>query len=183
MRVIAICGPIGMKLSSFVTGLIPTLPCTKKLSCFDEKDYGSSAELVSAIETSTADIVIVSGHELFAEAELRDLLNVKIFLECAQDTCLIQFIQENLAAEEQDVSELLKKYIKFIKPKNDEVINPSKKHADAVIPYGMQPNYAGIYDLLRSHAKYLPFFAKSGVSPVLPGVELPNRTPSGIALA
>ena len=183
MRIIAVSGPLGVQLDTFVTPLILTLSekSQKRIVHISEKAYGvnflktvfseekpdrlkpNHSSLISAINESTADIVIVSGHFLFTDEDLRKLLNIKIFLECDQDTCLAQIINEQGEAQ---LDQTLTRYIKFVKPENDENINPAQKYADLVIlksvqtDTAVQANYKRIHDLLGSHAEHLPFFAK-----------------------
>lgn len=173
MRVIAVCGPIGVQLDSFVTEFISSLNSSKTVDCFFEKDYAADFRslnhdaLAKEVKNSVADMVIVTGHFLFVDEELRSLMNVKIFLESSSEACLIQFLREADDKSSQATATRMANYLEVMKPKNQEEIIPSSKHADLVIPsaeFTSNPrvHFAAIQNLLRSNVEALPTFFTLG---------------------
>lgn len=159
MRIIAICGPFGAPLDQFVEEISSqeqfALPMQQKnLVILSEKDYGTDtyapdhASLCAAIDATPAAVVIVTGHFLFTNAILRDLFNLKIFLECSGDTCLVQDLKAKQGDSTATMLDKLQDYEKHMKPNNAK-INLSIDFADMVVTDGMSS--AGMQKILAAN--------------------------------
>jgi uridine kinase len=99
-----------------------------------------------------ADVILFEGILSFAEEGVRDLMDLKIFVDTDDDTRLIRRIRRDLASRGRTLESILDQYEKFVKPSFDVHIAPTKKFADVVIPRG-ETNVVAI-DLVVQHIKH-----------------------------
>jgi len=98
-----------------------------------------------------ADVVILEGILVFYPKELRDLFDMKIFVDADADTRLARRVIRDINHRGRDVMGVLRQYEKFVKPSFDEYISPTKKYADVIIPRGAD-NLVAI-NLIVEHIK------------------------------
>jgi uridine kinase len=82
------------------------------------------------------DVLIIEGILCLTNKELRDLMDIKIFVDCDSDIRLSRVIQRDLQERGRDVSEVLARYEKTVRPSHIQFIEPSKRFADIIIPQG-----------------------------------------------
>ncbi len=90
-------------------------------------------------ETNTVNpkkVIIVEGILILSNPELRDLFDIKIFVHASADDRLIRVIKRDIVERGRDVNTVLERYHKTLKPMHDQFIEPSKNHADLIIPIG-----------------------------------------------
>ncbi len=85
---------------------------------------------------SPADVVVVDGILLFAEERLRNLCDVKIFVEADADVRLIRRIRRDIAARGRPLEEILSQYLSTVRPMHLQFVEPSKRYADVIVPRG-----------------------------------------------
>ena len=61
---------------------------------------------------------------------------MKIFVDAPSDERLIRVIERDLRERGRDVNEVLHRYLKTVKPMHEQFIEPSKRHADIIVPQG-----------------------------------------------
>lgn len=93
-------------------------------------------------------ILIVEGILVFTHADLLKEFDLKIFVHADADERLIRRIRRDIEERGRDLEEVLHRYKTTLKPMHEQFIEPSKNHADIIIP-NMQPNTVAI-DLLIS---------------------------------
>eukprot|EP00761_Pharyngomonas_kirbyi_P012198 gb/GECH01012225.1/.p1 GENE.gb/GECH01012225.1/~~gb/GECH01012225.1/.p1 ORF type:complete len:253 (+),score=56.94 gb/GECH01012225.1/:1-759(+) len=98
-----------------------------------------------------ADIIIFEGILVFYASRVLDLFDLKIFVDTDADTRLVRRIRRDIADRGRDLEGVLAQYEKFVKPSFDEYVQPTKKHADIIIPRG-GTNIVAI-DLMTQHIK------------------------------
>jgi len=81
-------------------------------------------------------IIVLEGILLFAEPELRELLDIRIFMETALDICLIRRIKRDVNERGRTLDSVLKQYEETVRPMFLQFIEPSKRYADIIIPRG-----------------------------------------------
>jgi len=81
-------------------------------------------------------VIIVEGILILSNPELRDMFDIKIFVHASADDRLIRVIKRDTIERGRDVSTILERYHKTLKPMHDQFIEPSKNHADLIIPIG-----------------------------------------------
>lgn len=79
-------------------------------------------------------IVIVDGILLFYEKKLRDLVDIKIYVETDADIRLARRIKRDCSDRGRDIDTVLEQYINTVKIMHDNFVEPTKRYADIIIP-------------------------------------------------
>jgi uridine kinase len=80
--------------------------------------------------------IIVEGILIFADAALRGLMDVKVFVDADDDTRFIRRLQRDLAERGRTVGSVIEQYLGTVKPMHLEFVEPTKRYADIIIPLG-----------------------------------------------
>lgn len=83
-----------------------------------------------------ADVIIVEGILILANKELRDQLDIKIFVDADDDDRLMRVISRDIRERGKDVNWVMERYQRTVKPMYLQFIEPSKRYADVIIPQG-----------------------------------------------
>jgi uridine kinase len=81
-------------------------------------------------------VILVEGILIFVERPLRDICDVKIFVDTDSDIRLIRRIQRDIAERGRTVEMVVKQYLTTVRPMHLEFVEPSKRYADVIIPEG-----------------------------------------------
>lgn len=81
-------------------------------------------------------IILVEGILIFAEPELRQLFDVKIFVDTDADVRFIRRLQRDIAERGRTMESVIEQYLKTVRPMHLEFVEPSKRYADVIIPEG-----------------------------------------------
>lgn len=105
-------------------------------------------------ETVTSQpIIIVEGILILAIEKLRELLDMKIFVDTDDDIRLLRRIERDMTERGRSFENIKEQYINTVKPMHLEFVEPSKRYADVIIPRG-KSNKVGI-KMVTSRIKYL----------------------------
>jgi uridine kinase len=96
-----------------------------------------------------ADVVIVEGILTFYDPQIREMMNLKVFVDEDADVCLARRIRRDAAERGRSVDSVLSQYERFVKPSFENFILPTKRHADIVLPRGKE-NLVAV-DLIVKH--------------------------------
>jgi uridine kinase len=88
------------------------------------------------------EIIIVEGILIFVEKALRDLMDIKIFLDTDADERLIRRIRRDILERGRSVDSVMTQYMSTVKPMHLEFVEPSKHWADIIIPRGAENTVA-----------------------------------------
>jgi uridine kinase len=80
--------------------------------------------------------IIVEGILIFTDTALRNLLDVKVFVDADDDTRFIRRLQRDLAERGRTVPSVIDQYLGTVKPMHLDFVEPSKRYADVIIPRG-----------------------------------------------
>ncbi|PWH16214.1 MAG: uridine kinase [Anaerolineae bacterium] len=81
-------------------------------------------------------VIIVEGILIFAEAELRELFDVKIFVDTDPDIRFIRRLQRDILERGRSTESVIQQYLSTVRPMHLEFVEPSKRYADIIIPEG-----------------------------------------------
>ncbi|MCK5454303.1 MAG: uridine kinase [Calditrichia bacterium] len=81
-------------------------------------------------------IVILEGILILAIPELRDLMDIKIFVDTPADICFIRRLERDIRDRERTVESVIQQYQKTVRPTFMQFIEPFKRYADIIIPHG-----------------------------------------------
>ncbi len=82
------------------------------------------------------EVLIIEGILCLFNKELRDLMDIKVFVDCDSDLRLSRVIQRDMEQRGRDVAEVLQRYEKTVRPSHLQFIEPTKRYADIIIPQG-----------------------------------------------
>ena len=103
----------------------------------------------ATIHVEPKDVIIVEGIMALYDQKLRELMDLKIYVDAAPDERLLRVIQRDIAERGHPLEMLIEKYRNVLKPMHDEFIEPTKQFADIIIP-----NYGGekrAVDMVRQY--------------------------------
>lgn len=81
-------------------------------------------------------VILVEGILIFAEAALRELFGVKIFVDTDADLRLIRRLQRDITERGRTTENVIQQYLNTVRPMHLEFVEPSKRYADVIIPEG-----------------------------------------------
>jgi len=113
--------------------------------------YLTCARAKDTIPVDPKKVIIVEGILLFTNLELLHHLNIKVFVDAEADDRLIRIIHRDIEERGRSFLEVLNHYEKWVKPMHFQFIEPSKRHADIIIPQGGKNHIA--IDILSSKIK------------------------------
>lgn len=119
-------------------------------------DFTTSRRLEATISVHPKRIIIVEGILIFVEKELRELMDIKQFVDTDADERLLRRLQRDLLDRGRSIQSVMHQYVETVKPMHLEFVEPSKRWADIIIPKGGENEIAidmvvsKIRELLRS---------------------------------
>jgi len=121
-------------------------------------DFTLDARTRQTVHVEPQPIILVEGILLFADARLRQIFDVKIFVDTDADLRFIRRLQRDIAERGRTAESVVKQYLETVRPMHLEFVEPSKRYADVIIPEGglnevaMDMVVARIAELLRSQS-------------------------------
>lgn len=83
-------------------------------------------------------VIIVEGILIFENKELRELMDIRIFVDTDADVRLCRRIKRDVTKRGRTLESVLSQYLQTVKPMHEKYVEPSKKYADLVVPEGGQ---------------------------------------------
>lgn len=115
--------------------------------------YLQCNRLPETIHVEPKPVIIIEGIMTLLNKKLRDMMDLKIFVDTDPDERLIRNIQRDTIDRGRTVSMVVDRYLKVLKPMHEQFIEPTKRYADLIIPQGGE-NQKGI-GILCSYIKGL----------------------------
>ncbi|HVE44415.1 MAG TPA: uridine kinase [Gammaproteobacteria bacterium] len=81
-------------------------------------------------------IIVLEGILLFVEPDLRELMDIRIFMETSLDICFIRRLRRDTTERGRSLESVLKQYEETVRPMYLQFIDPSKRYADLIVPRG-----------------------------------------------
>ena len=108
--------------------------------------YLISNRLPETVHVEPKPVIILEGIMTLHYKKLRDMMDLKIFVDTDSDVRLIRNIRRDVVERGRTVDQVLERYERVLKPMHDQFIEPTKKFADLIIPWGGD-NKTGIHIL------------------------------------
>jgi uridine kinase len=99
-------------------------------------DFVSHTRSAETCRIPPADVVIIDGILLFTDARVRDLCDMRVFVEADSDIRLIRRIRRDMRKRGRPLEEILDQYLATVQPMHLEFVEPSKRYADVIVPRG-----------------------------------------------
>ena len=81
-------------------------------------------------------IIVLEGILLFVEQQLREIMDIRIFMETALDICLIRRMKRDMNERGRSLDSVISQYEETVRPMYLQFIEPSKRYADIIVPRG-----------------------------------------------
>jgi uridine kinase len=117
--------------------------------------YIISNRLPETVHVEPKPVIILEGIMTLHYKKLRDMMDLKIYVDTDSDVRLIRNIRRDVVERGRTVDMVLNHYENDVKPMHEQFIEPTKKYADLIIPWGRE-NKRGI-DILKT---YIELFSK-----------------------
>ena len=98
--------------------------------------YLKCNRLPETIHVEPKPVIIVEGIMTLLNKKLRDIMDIRIFVDCDSDERLIRNIQRDTVERGRDVQTVLDRYLSVLKPMHEQFIEPTKRFAHIIIPEG-----------------------------------------------
>ena len=99
-------------------------------------DFSTHSRTTRTFTVQPRRVILVEGILIFTEAALRDMFDVKIFVDTDSDLRLIRRLERDIAERGRTAQSVIKQYQTTVRPMHLEFVEPSKRYADVIIPEG-----------------------------------------------
>jgi uridine kinase len=82
------------------------------------------------------DVIVIDGILLFVDERVRELSDVKVFVDADSDVRLIRRIRRDIRSRGRPLDEILDQYLSTVQPMHLQFVEPSKRYADVIVPRG-----------------------------------------------
>ena len=107
--------------------------CTIKKPIYD---YGIHNRKKETIIVEPKEIIIVEGLLVFYEERIRELLDIKIYVDTDADVRILRRIIRDINERKRSLDSVISQYISTVRPAHEQFIEPSKKYADIIVTEG-----------------------------------------------
>ena len=90
----------------------------------------------TTVEVVPKKVILVDGILIFENKELRDMMDIKIFVDTDADIRFIRRMLRDVEQRGRTLNSVVSQYCTTVKPMHEEFVEPSKKHADIIVPEG-----------------------------------------------
>jgi uridine kinase len=101
-----------------------------------EYDFVTHLRRDQPTRIAPADVVVIDGILLFVDERVRELCDVKVFVDADADIRLIRRIKRDTHARGRPLDEIIEQYLTTVQPMHLEFVEPSKRYADVIVPRG-----------------------------------------------
>jgi len=127
-------------LAELKSGKSINQPVYSYITCSRSKD--------EFIKVDPADVIIIEGILIYTCKELREQLDIKIFVDADDDDRLMRVMARDITERGKDVNWVIERYSRTVKPMYLQFIEPSKRYSDIIIPQGGHNKVA--IDIIRA---------------------------------
>ena len=114
-------------------------------------DFAAHTRSGEFVTIEPRDVIVVDGILLFVDERLRDRFDIKIFVDVADDVRFIRRLLRDLTERGRSVEDVIRQYLGTVRPMHLEFVEPSKRHADVIIPEGGE-NRVGV-EMILAHVQ------------------------------
>lgn len=99
-------------------------------------DFTIHNRVDDTVEVYPAKVVVVEGILIFENQELRDLCDIKVFIDTDADVRILRRILRDVSERGRTLDSVITQYLTTVKPMHEQFVEPSKKYADIIVPEG-----------------------------------------------
>jgi len=118
--------------------LIEHVECLIKGQAIEKPQYDFTVHnrKEQSVKVEPRDIILLEGILILDSPRLRDLMNIKIFVDTDADVRIIRRIVRDMRERGRSLDSVINQYLNVVKPAHDEFCEPTKRYADIIIPEG-----------------------------------------------
>lgn len=105
-------------------------------------DFVRHLRMCDTVPVDPAPVIIVDGILLLADARVRDLCDIKVFVDADADIRLMRRIRRDTRERGRPIDEILEQYETTVRPMHVELVEPSKRYADLIVPHATDNVFA-----------------------------------------
>ena len=99
-------------------------------------DFSTHSRTRRTFSVAPRRVILVEGILIFVDAALRELFDVKIFVDTDADLRFIRRLERDISERGRTTKSVIKQYQQTVRPMHLEFVEPSKRYADVIIPEG-----------------------------------------------
>lgn len=99
-------------------------------------DYTIHDRARETVEVRPTKVVVVEGILIFENRTLRDLMDIKIFVDTDADVRILRRLTRDMQERGRSLESIIEQYLTTVKPMHEAFVEPSKKYADIIVPTG-----------------------------------------------
>ncbi|MBX8943197.1 MULTISPECIES: uridine kinase [Lysinibacillus] len=99
-------------------------------------DYVQHTRAEEVIHVEPVDVIILEGILVLEDADLRDLMDIKLFVDTDSDLRIIRRIMRDIKERGRTTDSVIEQYLSAVRPMHNLFIEPTKRYADIIIPEG-----------------------------------------------
>jgi uridine kinase len=116
-------------------------------------DFAAHTRALDRVLVEANPIVVVDGILLFADRRLRDLFDIKIYVDVADDIRFIRRLERDVIERGRSMAGVVRQYLATVRPMHLEFVEPSKRYADVILPGGGHNRIAIEMIVARVHSE------------------------------
>ena len=117
-------------------------------------DYTIHNRSDDTVTVTTAPVIVLEGILIFAEPELCNLMDIKVFVDTDADVRILRRITRDVKERGRSLDSVITQYLTTVKPMHEQFVEPSKRMADIIIPEGGK-NVVALEMLIERVKKHL----------------------------
>lgn len=99
-------------------------------------DFVTHLRSDESIPVEASDVIVIDGILLFVDERVRNLCDVKVFVDADADIRLIRRIERDITTRGRPLGEIIAQYLSTVQPMHLQFVEPSKRYADIIVPRG-----------------------------------------------
>lgn len=124
---------------------------TIEMPVYDYKIHNRSDDFILV---NPAPVIVLEGIMIFAEADLCELMDIKVFVDTDADVRILRRIVRDVKERKRSLDSVITQYLTTVKPMHEQFVEPSKRRADIIIPEGGE-NKVALEMLIQRVRKHL----------------------------
>ncbi len=99
-------------------------------------DYETHERAVETRRVQPAEVILIDGILILENRELRERIDLKIFVDTDADVRILRRIVRDVAGRGRTLDSVIKQYLETVKPMHEAFVEPTKRYADIIVPEG-----------------------------------------------
>jgi uridine kinase len=105
-------------------------------------DFAHHCRVAETVTVAPSEVLLVEGILLYAIAKVRKRIALKVYIDTPSDLRILRRMTRDIRERERTVENVVEQYLGSVRPMHDQFVEPSKRHADVVIPWELHNEQA-----------------------------------------